>query len=161
MKIAFSGSHGTGKSTKTFEYAVKLKKMYTDRDIGVFVENARKSPFKLNKETSFESQMWIFTNQIQNELLLTQNHDILVCDRPIFDALAYTKWVDEDLYKKMLELSKGFINSYHKIYFCKIENNNYWYKDAKRESEDAYYRDWIEHTLLDIYDILNIDIEII
>lgn len=161
MKIAFVGSHGTGKSTAVFEKATELKIQYPSKDIGIFVENARKSPFPINKNTSVLSQLWIFTNQIQEEIVLGQQHDILVCDRSIFDAIAYTFWINEELASAMVELGKYYAYTYDKVYFKTIKNNDYLVYDGIRESSDIEYRQYIEDKLVEILKTVELKYEML
>jgi Ni2+-binding GTPase involved in maturation of urease and hydrogenase len=50
LKIAFSGSHGCGKTTSVFKKCFELKKEY--KNVDVLVETARESPFPINRETT-------------------------------------------------------------------------------------------------------------
>jgi len=67
MKVAFCGAHSTGKTTLINE----LRKIYPTFN---FVnECARDCPFPLNEKTTFESQDWIFREQISRELKVPIN----------------------------------------------------------------------------------------
>ena len=106
-KISLTGTAGTGKSTDVFRIIPILKHTYPSKRVINLNENAAHSPYKINKETTFESQLWIFTNQIQSELKLQSMYDILVCDRTLVDAIAYSSYVGlKELSNSMFELSK-------------------------------------------------------
>ena len=165
-KLAFSGSHGTGKSTSVFKLAHELKFEFPSNTVGILMENAKHSPFKINKETTSESQIWIYSNQLQQELYLSVNYDFLVTDRTIIDAIAYTKVVGlNDLSRDLLNLSLHHISSYDKIYFKLIKNNDYLIHDGVRDSQDVVYRQDVEDIMIDLYDQIskkiNLNIEYI
>ena len=119
MKIAFTGSHGTGKTTSVFEYAHKMKLEFSNKRTGIFHENAARAPKGLfNKKGTKESQLWIFTNQLRSEIELTNIYDIVVCDRTVLDPIAYAIYIGfQDLANKMFDLSLDHLSSYDMIIF--------------------------------------------
>lgn len=87
MKIAFLGTHGTGKTTLAHDLVVSLKKKGIDADF--LGEIARKCPFPLNEDTTKKSQIWIILNQIIFEMEMEDKCKVLVCDRSILDDYCY------------------------------------------------------------------------
>lgn len=87
MKVAFIGSHGTGKTTLTFQLAAHLKRL--DLTVELVKEVARRSPTPLNRETTLEGQRWILHTQIADEIAAAIGHDAVVCDRAVVDNYAY------------------------------------------------------------------------
>jgi len=87
VKVAFIGSHGTGKTTLAFELAAHLKKL--DRTVELVKEVARRSPTPLNRETTSAGQRWILHTQIADEIEADIGHDAVVCDRAVIDNYAY------------------------------------------------------------------------
>ena len=87
MKIAFLGTHGTGKTTLAHELVTKLKKQGIDA--GFLSEVARKCPFPLNEEATKKSQIWIILNQIIAEMESEDRCTTLVCDRSVLDGYCY------------------------------------------------------------------------
>lgn len=87
MKIALTGTHGTGKTTIGHELVSKLKKEGIDTDF--LGELARKCPFPLNEKTTKKSQIWIILNQIIKEMENESKCDLLICDRSILDGYCY------------------------------------------------------------------------
>jgi cytidylate kinase len=57
MKIAFSGSHGTGKTTHVLKKAHELKLQYPNKSIDILSEVARKSYLPINQNSTKESQL--------------------------------------------------------------------------------------------------------
>jgi hypothetical protein len=158
MIIAFTGSHGTGKSTAVYQKAHQLKLDYPDKKIGVFNENAVWCPFPINEETTREAQLWMFTNQIATEMEYLSRYDIVVSDRTCVDCIAYSTYRDfNDITEKMLEFSKIHIHRYKEIYFKKIENNPYAVNDGFRSCEKNFRND-IEKILKNLYKELNMSI---
>lgn len=154
MKVAFTGTHGTGKTTSVFAYAHSAKLENPNKRVITFHENASRAPKGLfNKKGTSEGQLWIFTNQLQTEITLTHEYDIVVCDRTIFDSIAYTIWMGFDnLAMKMFDLAMDFENSYTVINFKLIKNNNYLYNCEHRDIQDLDYRQRIEEYLLRLYE---------
>jgi len=87
MKIAFLGTHGTGKTTLAHELVMNLKKKGVDA--GFMSEVARNCPFPINEETTKKSQIWIILNQIIKELEEEGHYEILVSDRSVLDGYCY------------------------------------------------------------------------
>jgi len=158
MKIAFTGSHGTGKTTSVAKKFYDMKLHNPENSITILTENAKNSPFKINKETSFESQLWIFSNQMQSELFFQANYDILICDRTIVDSIAYTMTAGlNDLANSMMNLAKDYICTYEYIIFKTIKNNDFLMKDGIRDHNDLQFRQDVENHLLNLYKILQKD----
>jgi nicotinamide riboside kinase len=86
-KIAFIGTHGVGKTTLCYELAAKLKR--AGWNVDVVKEVARMSPLPINRQTSFEAQLWILTTQIAEEIRSASRHEAVVCDRSVLDNYAY------------------------------------------------------------------------
>lgn len=87
MKIAFVGAHGVGKTTLCFDLAAQLKRQ--GHNVDMVKEVARQSPLPVNRKTSRESQVWILTSQIAEEIKATAQCDVVVCDRAALDNYAY------------------------------------------------------------------------
>jgi hypothetical protein len=151
MKIAYSGTHGTGKTTKVSKLFNEIKIQEPKKSVGLLLENASFSPLPINKDTSELSQFWIFTNQMAEEIRLHNHYDILVTDRSIMDAIAYSKTMGYDSWKGMFEHAKYFMNTYNRIYYVSIENNDYWHNDGVRDADDLEYRRDVAKNLLELY----------
>ena len=87
MKVAFIGTHGTGKTTLCYDLVAALKKLGVSADM--VKEVARLSPLPINRRTSLESQTWILMTQIAEEIRSASTHDVVVCDRSVLDNYAY------------------------------------------------------------------------
>ncbi len=87
MKIAFVGSHGVGKTTLCFDLAARLKRRGINADI--VKEVARASPLPVNRKTSRESQLWILTTQVAEEIRAASHSEVVICDRAALDNYAY------------------------------------------------------------------------
>ena len=87
MKIAFIGTHGTGKTTKVYDVAASLKKM--GHNVNILTEVARESPFPINEKQPKEAGEWMLFRQYTKELELHHSCDILVADRSILDYYIY------------------------------------------------------------------------
>jgi adenylate kinase family enzyme len=87
MKVAFLGTHGTGKTTLAHELVVKLKKQGVDA--GLLEEVARKCPFTINEDATRKAQIWIILAQIITEMEAEDGYGTLVCDRSVLDGYCY------------------------------------------------------------------------
>ena len=159
MKISFTGTHGTGKTTSVLKTAYDYKLKYPNKNIDILTENAKHSPLPINKKATEESQLWIFTNQIQKEIAVLSKSDVLITDRTIVDSIAYTKRRGFDkLAEKKLELAKYYISTYNTIYLKLIKNNDYCFQDSLRVHDDSTFRQEIEDILIEYYKQLDINI---
>ena len=151
--IAFTGTHGTGKTTAAYAMAHKLK--LQGHNVGLVQETARLCPFPINKRMSEKSQLWIFTTQIQAKLDALRRHPVVVCDRTIIDSIAYSDVAGfHALAGVMFNLALHHYKNYHTIVFKSSANNDYWYSDGIREARDAGFRRDVEAALLVRYEIL-------
>jgi len=150
--IAYTGSHGTGKSTAVYNKALQLKKEYTDKEIGIFLENARFCPLPINKASTIASQLWILGNQITKEIELSKIYDILVCDRTIIDVVAYSYVFGFKTFAdNLFEVCRYYMYTYDEIHLKTIEKNDYWFPCGIRDTEDAHYREAVEKKLIELY----------
>lgn len=155
IKYAMSGSHGVGKSTSVYKLAYDLKMQHTDKEVGIFLENARGCPLPVNKESTVTSQLWIFGNQISREVELSKIYDYLVCDRTVVDVVAYSYVFGfRNLADSLLTVCEEYIDTYDEITLKTIERNNHWHKCGIRDTEDAQYREAVEEQLIELYKIL-------
>ena len=90
-KIALISTHGTGKTTLCYEVAAELKKR--GLKVKVFSEIAAaafEQGIPINETTTLPAQMYIMMQHITEELrAMIRNYQVVVCDRSVFDNLAY------------------------------------------------------------------------
>ena len=87
MKIALIGTHGTGKTTMTYNIMANLKKEGYNSEL--LQEVARSCPLPINESTTREAQEWIIYSQYTKELELEKKNQILICDRSVIDGYVY------------------------------------------------------------------------
>lgn len=121
--IAFSGTHGTGKTTSVYKKAEWLKMNNQNKEVGTILEVARRCPFKIlsknNDKSSKEAQLWIFAQQISTELMISKIYDIVVSGRSIIDTIAYTRVLGyKHLANTMLGIAWEHIHIYKEIYYA-------------------------------------------
>lgn len=85
-KFAFVGSHNCGKTSTVWSVASELKKRGFNR-FNVVPEVARFCPYPLG--SNFISNLWMITNQITLEAQTERFHDVVICDRSVYDNIAY------------------------------------------------------------------------
>lgn len=87
MKVAFVGTHGTGKTTLCYELAAWMKKR--EARVDMVREVARRCPLPINQDTTLEAQSWILHRQIAEEIQTASEQDVVICDRSVLDNYAY------------------------------------------------------------------------
>lgn len=159
MLIAYSGTHGTGKTTAAFHRAFSSKVSFPDKTVTIITERAALCPFPINKEAKEESQLWIFTNQMQAELEALNKFDIVISDRTIVDCIAYTQTMGFfNLAASMLEIAQHHISRYSQIILRHV-SHDYVFNDGVRDSIDYKWRMAIHENLIEIYKMLNVEVE--
>ena len=149
--IAYTGTQGTGKTTSAINRALHLKYYYPEKSITTLVQVESLCPFPINEGTNYAAQMWIFSRQLIQELTLGHRFDLVVSDRTIVDAAAYSMVSGmEGLAMAQLDLAEKHMHIYQDISFKHIANNNFCFDDGHR-STDGVFRQKIEDTLLDMY----------
>jgi hypothetical protein len=89
MKIGVLGAHGVGKTGITHSVMSMLKRDGVDSHL--IAERAYHCPKSLpiGKDSVVESQIWIITDQISEELWAEPLFDVVMCDRTVVDNYAY------------------------------------------------------------------------
>lgn len=152
--IAYSGTHDTGKTTAVYDRISALKKEYPGRLIGPHVENLIFCPYPINRESTRESQMWVFTNHIQSELNLLTRYDVVVSDRSAVDAIAYTAVLGfKPLADQMFRLVKSHLPQYSEIILM-LSNGNHVAHDDQFRDLDPDFRSRVEYVLIEMYEDL-------
>lgn len=121
MKIAIIGTHGTGKSTLSYLMAAYHKKM--GKNVKVVQEVARSCPFPINHGMTKEAALWIYLEHSRKELEAEHKHDVVICDRSVYDSFAYAKYfglMDDEL-SSFEESAYKHLHTYDKIIFVKSD----------------------------------------
>jgi predicted ATPase len=148
--IAYTGTHGTGKTSAVLQTAHKLKLAHPGKTIGWVTEVARQSPWPINQASPPEGQAWIFASHLRAELTACARDDQVVSDRTVVDAIAYTRVLGyAELAAGMLALARQHLHVYQQIVFC-WASNNYCYSDGQRTT-DPGFRDAVEQQLIGLY----------
>ena len=159
MKIAFTGTHGVGKTTSCFELAHRMKLEHQNERVIVICENASHSPYPINKKTTHKSQLWIYTSQLALELEYEAKYDIVICDRTIVDAIAYTAVAGRKaLTNAMMLLATQHIRGYDRVIMKLLANNQYQKEDGVRD-QDTEFRVKVEEELKKLYGMLSVKVE--
>lgn len=149
VKIGFVGTHGTGKTTSVYEMATALKKVAGLPNVGILVETARGCPYPINRETGVLSQEWLTINQTLSEHNMARSSPILVCDRTVLDAMAYTLYAGLDkLYHALLPYARHHAKSYRMLFLKPAEGNSFHADDGFRD-QDEEFRSGIDRIMVD------------
>jgi predicted ATPase len=148
---AFSGTHGTGKTTAVLRYALDYKMHQPGNTLGIVTEVARTCPWPINRQSTAQGQAWIFSTHLRAELEASRAHDLVVSDRTVMDAIAYTRVLGyHDLAAAMLAMARVHAPIYQRIVFL-APDNAYCFADGKRCHDDAAFRSAVNDALISIY----------
>lgn len=146
MKIAFTGTHSTGKTT----LAKKMQQALDLPFLGNITRRLAQTGAQLNKSDNSFSQLLVFTEHINNF-----NNKNFICDRSVFDALAYSIYNCE--YSGLAEhivltgetLVQHYKDRYDFLFYLPIANCPF-VKDGMRE-DDALFRIAVDEILLHLF----------
>ncbi len=152
MKIAIVGTHGTGKSTLSYMIAAHYKKL--GKKVKVIQEVARACPFPINHGMTKEAALWIYLEHSRQELEAEIGHDVIVCDRSVYDSFAYAKHFKLLISHEMDYLERSAIKhfkAYQSIFFVNpdmpLQSDGIRPNDIKFQKD---VHDIFEDTLSDI-----------
>jgi thymidylate kinase len=131
--IAITGTHGTGKTTLSFQMAAEYKKM--GANVKIIQEVARSCPFPLNADMTRETALWIYHEHSKKELEACRDHDIVICDRTSFDSFVYAEVLQlENIWreKKTAYMNLAF---YSLLYFVRPDENSTPKEDGVRSTD--------------------------
>ena len=163
--VAFSGAHGTGKTTAVYGTAHGLKLLHKSKEVGIVAETARACPLGCLSDgrqlITAVSQRWIFAAQVVAELDAAARFDLVVSDRTVMDAIAYTVVGGfADLADGMLRIARQHAEVYREIHFMPVSDNGFLTRDGVRDvNREAQLR--VEEALLEIYRALGLESRLI
>jgi predicted ATPase len=151
--IAFSGTHGCGKTTQVYKLASTLKQK--GYNVAVIDELARECPLPINKEAGVLTQFWIIASQMKREIELMSRYDYVIVDRTIFDTAAYAYCLG--LFSNM----DGILAMYTRVFYKEViilDPNYFDYQinDGVRDM-DPVFRIQVHNVLLKLYESKNVN----
>ena len=150
--IAFSSTHGTGKSSLAYMLAAKMK--LAGHNVVVLDELARKCPFKINKDAGDKTEPWIICKQITEELELIDKVDYLIVDRSVFDSYVYNMVLNmrHTMCSKLITYIEEHVKAYYKmIYVPDKDSFNFQLADGVRDL-DIDFRDKVFTAMVTMYE---------
>lgn len=156
---AFSGTHGVGKTSWTTKEFYNYKLEFPEENIGLLINLDRSCPLPINQTGTVDTQRYLFTDRIRNEIISCVKYDVVFTDQTIFDIMAYSLSLGyKDLYDSMIKMAIYHRPFYEEISVLLIENNDYHYDDGLRDM-DKNFRQKVQDNLLMIYDNLGVKYE--
>ncbi len=150
--VAYSGTHGTGKTTSALQLATDLKIYYPTKSVHILCDLEAFCPYPINKETCEKTQAWLFAHHLQQLLTAVQRFDIVVLDTTLADIVAYSYVAGfTGQAESMMQFFIYHINYYSEIHVKAIQDNAFWYPDGIRDAKDIDFRQQVEDALIDIY----------
>ena len=150
--IAHTGAHGSGKTYSMHGHVQMLMRTYPSLKIGNITGVARDCPYKINRGSSTDAQLWIFSKLMQLEVEKRKRYDVVVSDRSIYDVIAYTAygandWKTADWMASMFQKN---IQRYDELWFHPANVNEFCYGDGLRDT-DITFRGQIDTWLSKFY----------
>ena len=161
--IAFTGAHGTGKTTAVYECAALLKKS-SRTEIGLITEVARDCPLPVygkrrSVQDFFAAQMWMFVTQMKREIEMADRFETIVSDRTVVDVAAYSLFLGyEDLAADQLALARNHIAVYDRIILIKAGCRPEYLAEDGFRGVDVKEQAEVEALLLRAYQELGIEL---
>ena len=159
---AYTGTHGTGKTTAVYTRAALLKRRHPGSEVGIVCETARLCPYPVvglgNPRPLADAQRWIFAAQIKAEMDARARYDIVVCDRTICDCIAYTLAGGLDhLARAMMGQAQHHVGDYHRVTLLRMGQAPA--ADDGFRAQDEDFRRQVENHLIEIYHRLGVAVE--
>jgi thymidylate kinase len=160
-KILISGTFSTGKTTLARALTRELRERHVE--VSLTSETARYCPYPLNKNQSFETSLWLTTEQMRREIEMTiEKPNIVICDRGIPDILSHALTISvkskEDA--KALETIRKIMilwaPTYNHIFWAKINPEKSILEDELRVL-DTRYQSQLEQSIIKVFEELNIN----
>ncbi|MGO8054720.1 AAA family ATPase [Rhizobium leguminosarum] len=90
VKVGIAGTHSTGKSTFLEQLSARLSaEGVRIGRVGDLATAARDRGFPILAQHNFESTLWIMAEGMRQEAEASLDSEVILVDRPIFDALGY------------------------------------------------------------------------
>ncbi len=119
MKIAITGTHGTGKTTLSYYLAGYYKSL--GKSVKIIQEVTRSCPFPINQRMTIEAAKWIYLEHTKKELEASKNQ-VIIGDRSVYDSFAYSdyfKFTDDEFLLKLKKMAIDQLSSYDKLIFVR------------------------------------------
>lgn len=137
LKICVLGSHGSGKTTLTYQMAAHFKAL--GKNVKIIQETARSCPCGINDQMTLNSAIWIHNSHVNKELEAQARHfDTIISDRSPIDPLIYaTHFRLDDPYLEVLkDLATRWMQTYTHIFF--IRPDAPVHADGMRSTDDSF-----------------------
>lgn len=137
MKIAIIGTHGTGKTTLSYQLAAYYKSL--GKSVKIVQEVARSCPFPINEKMTLDAAKWIFLEHAKKELEASK-HQIVIGDRSIYDSFAYAEYfnIEDDAIIRFRQFALWQLKFYDKIIF--VTPNLFIHDDGMRSKDKEFQR---------------------
>lgn len=145
IKVAISGTHGTGKTALQAGIVWKLKSLR--KKVAQVKETAGECPH-LNGGSgdSFKAQLWILSKQLELEAMaVSKLPDFVVCDRATWDTKVYSEYafgeskMSKKEYWEIVRMCRAWYQSYDLILLTEDDGSPVE-DDGVRNTKDEKFR---------------------
>lgn len=144
MKIAIVGTHGTGKTTLSYQIAAYYKSI--GKNVKIVQEVARSCPFPINERMTLQSAKWIYLEHCRKELEASK-FQVTICDRSVYDSFAYAEYFElsDSVLQRYKRTALEQMNEYNRIIFIRPDS---FIQDDKTRSIDKEFQSSIDSIFL-------------
>lgn len=147
IKVAFTGAQGVGKTT-ILEATKKLLEADGHKAVAL-PELIRECPYPADKDSTFNTQLWVSAHTIMRETDLSETADFVLVDRPITDIAVYAELVkaNKGLTEPQETLLREIVNSWkhtYQVFFHITVPLDQWKRrdidDGFRSTDEGVYK---------------------
>lgn len=154
-KIAFVGTHGSGK-TRMSGVMCELFRKYGN-SVYVIDEVVRKINVPINQNGTIRAQRMIWSEQVKEEMKASSSGGgIVLCDRSLLDSLVYYKYlldhqgIEDEVFDKLKTMTNSWMSTYDEIIFFPV-NYDLLRADDKR-TDDPVFAQEIDKLMWDAFE---------
>jgi nicotinamide riboside kinase len=158
MKIAFIGSHGSGKSAAAHFMAAKLKKENPSKTIKVLEEAVRETA-KIVGINNPNFQKLSILDSLYDQVYYGATYDIIICDRIAFDYTVYADFYGVHLDLDFYRISYNNAKEFDKIYFVRpdqtpIADDGFRFTDIEERNKiDKLFKKCLDDAFIEYEEI--------
>lgn len=161
MKIAFVGSHSTGKSSGAMYLGALLKQKYPHKSVKILEENVRKVSRQLNNELNTPNfQKMVIIDQLLVELEASSLHNIVICDRTTIDPLIYAAELNVHVPNEYVELALYNLDTFDVVFLVRPDTKDQTLVDDGFRDTNIVFRNQIDKRFVSLLKNRNKVVEI-
>lgn len=156
VKIGIAGSHSTGKTSFLSELKLRLENTGVQAElVHSSAATAKSKGFPILRNHTFESTLWMIASCIQQEAEASLTANVILVDRPVFDALAYFhaaleltgRQLPQEKLQSLHEIVRAYSQSYNMVFVTKLDHD---VPLGPGRDQDMVYRSAVARHLIEL-----------